>query len=406
MINRLIKIIFSLPTIIALLLIIVINVRLIIVNQTDADLLKEIHGLKNSLNNGADIEMQKLYPEGYVFFNALYGLTWSNYIEKIDRDSPLFKEGSVEVQRSFDNINSETGRSTFESNLSLPCGAFYTGWGTYLLGKKLFAERNGVRDNTEIIQFKSNCDSIADVISKKIYPVSYAGLAWPADAVMCVASLSLHDKLFTPTYKHVIEGWISEVKKHLDKNGLIPHKVDPLKLTIIQQARGSSQSLMLAFLLDVDKEFAREQFTRYKEKFLDSRFGLDGIREYSADQYGLGDVDSGPVVLQMGVSATIVGLGVLSRYGEQGVANKLHCEIEALGFTQEKNDQKKYLVGMLPMADVFIAWSHSFEHATTIDRPSFVTIHLYSLLFSAMLMAVLWVLLKPARHKNKLHIPW
>ena len=54
----------------------------------------------------------------------------------------------------------------------------------------------------------------------------------------------------------------------------------------------------------------------YKEHFLDYRLGLPGIREYRKGVEGNGSVDSGPVIWDIGGSASIVGVRTLGLYGE------------------------------------------------------------------------------------------
>ncbi|HEX8040036.1 MAG TPA: hypothetical protein VF490_12835, partial [Chryseosolibacter sp.] len=61
-----------------MIVIVVLNVRLghrrqVIVEGGDTihyELLKELRGLKRTLDNRADRQMQSIYPEGYVFLNA------------------------------------------------------------------------------------------------------------------------------------------------------------------------------------------------------------------------------------------------------------------------------------------------------------------------------------------------
>src|SRR3989337_202503 len=75
------------------------------------DLLCELRGLREALNGNADQEMQQLYPEGHLFFNALYGLSWCEFVKTLQPASALYKEGHVEIQRAFDKIDSDRGRS-------------------------------------------------------------------------------------------------------------------------------------------------------------------------------------------------------------------------------------------------------------------------------------------------------
>jgi hypothetical protein len=414
-VNKILKIVFSFPAIVALLFILFLNFKIYYTPETTVvasdtirvDLLKELRGLKGALRENADVKMQRLYPEGYIFMNALYGLAWCNFMTDLSDDSDYFKEGRAELQKTWNKIDSDRGRSTFNKELPLSYGAFYSGWSTYFLGRKLSLEHPSERKEAEVTYFKHQCDSIASAVNERIYPPSYYGAAWPADAVLCVAALSWHDKLFEPRYADVRKAWLDKVKNNLDAHGLIPHAASPLNGKSVESARGSSQSLMLIFLREIDEPFARQQFSIFQTTFADSRLGLKGIREYPKGEMGLGDVDSGPVILQMGAAASLVGMQTLYAFGDRENGIAIRNGIEGFAFPWESADQKVYLFGMLPVADAFIAWGHSAEHGLHEPTPSFVIFHLISTAICLALGAFIWVLLRPKRPTSDvLHVPW
>ena len=403
------------PVIVVLLVLLFVNVNLYYTPETTfvapdslrADLLKELRGLKSALQDNADIKMQRLYPEGYLFMNATYGLAWSNFMAGLNNDSDYFKEGTAELQKTWNKIDSDLARSPFNEELPLRYGAFYTGWSAYFLGRKLSLEHPTKRNKAEVTYFQQQCDSIAAAVKERIYPVSYYGRAWPADVMLCMAALSCHDKLFEPRYTDVRKEWLDKVKNNLDAHGLIPHAASPLNGKPIESARGSSQSLMLIFLREIDEPFAQQQFSIFRENFVDSRLGLTGIREYPKDEFGIGDVDSGPVLLQMGSAATLVGMQTLYLYGDVESSVQMRNVIEALAFPFETDDRKTYLFGLLPMAHAFIAWSHSVEHGVDGSPPSFITFHMISAAVCIALGVFIWIMLKPKRPTSHvLHVPW
>lgn len=372
-------------------------------DSLNVDLLKELSWLEAALAEDADLNMQAIYPEGYVFMNALYGLSWCNVLSKLQSNDSLRTKGLAEIQKAYEKINSETGRSNFDETLPLPYGAFYSGWSNYLLGRKLLVEDPSVRNSTEVTQFISRCDSIASTLKRQTYPESYYGQVWPADAMLCAASLALHDKLFEPKYAPAMAKWIDNVKSLVDKNGLIPHSI--YRDLPADDARGSSQSLMLIFLNEIDPEFARSQYEIYEKLFIDTRFGLTGIREYPAGTFGLGDIDSGPIILQMGGAATIVGLQTTALFGNRETNRRINGTLEALGVPVGNQIHRWYLFGALPMADAFIAWSHSSQ-PPLLEPATFFRFHLYSLLFIGVCAALIWWLWKKSRPKSNLVVGW
>ncbi|MBT1709045.1 hypothetical protein KK062_12460 [Fulvivirgaceae bacterium PWU5] len=366
------------------------------------DLLQELRGLKQSLDDGAADDMQELYPEGYVFMNALYGLAWADVARQTDAGDALYREAFQEVERSCDYLGSETAREIFDEFLPLSYGAFYQGWYNYVVGRKLLLQAPSKRSPSEVAAFRGRCQDIAQAIQsdKTPYPPSYRFGAWPADVIVGVASLSLHDKLFKPHYQNVIDAWIKRVRAQLDGHGLIPHEVDPVTGAMREGARGSSQSLMLSFLPEIDSAFAREQFERYRALFIAHRFGLPCIREYPAGTVGFGDIDSGPVILHAGAAASLAGLRTLALYHEQQDYVGLRNSIEAFGVPMTHDGKKRYLFGQLPMADAFIAWGHAAASSSAKASGAWkLKFHIYSGLL-VLLVAGTWMYFRKRRAKR------
>lgn len=400
MLKGIFKLMITVPLMLLMTLLVVMNVNINNISETrisggdtvDHELVKELRGLKEALDQHADTDMQDIFPEGHVFLNAIYALAWSSFLEN-RANNRFVSEGRAEMHKAWLKINSSTGRAPFNEALSLPYGSFYNGWSSYVLGSKLRIEKADRRDKDEVAQFKQQCAAIAKAIQQRTYPVSYDGSAWPADVMVCVASLSLYDRLFKPQYKEVIDRWVTEVRKHVDADGMLPHSVLPADGRVREPARGSSLALMLIFLREIDAPLAQEQFALFEEKFIDSWFGLTGVREYPKGVSGIGDIDSGPVIFGFGGAATIVGIHTLSLYGELDLSASIRGTVEALAFPWKTADTKKYFFGVIPMADAFIAWSHN-GMKTRGAEVSFVRFRIYSVLAFTLLSVFLWMLVK------------
>ncbi|MBY0424239.1 MAG: hypothetical protein K2Q22_01265, partial [Cytophagales bacterium] len=257
---------------------------------------------------------------------------------------------------------SDHGMAPFQVDLPLAYGAFYRGWSNYLLAKKLEAQLPADRDSVEMEEFKNSCQEIylAYESSEFIYLESFLGDVWPADNIICLASLAMHDQLFTPKYQCFLDKKVSQLKTVLDpKTGLIPHSF--FYDQVVEGARGSSQSLMLVFLGEIDSDFAKQQYGLYKKHFLDHRLGLLGIREYPHRTQGGGDIDAGPIVWEIGGSASIVSIASAYLNNDKELSASLRNSVETFGVPMTTGSKKKYLFGAIPMADAFIAWVNSFE---------------------------------------------
>jgi hypothetical protein len=215
--------------------------------------------------------------------------------------------------------------------------------------------------------------------------------------------LALHDRIYSPKYQPLIKRWLRMTRANQDSLGLIPHEVDAREGTVLVPARGSSQSLMLAILPEIDSAYARQQFALYKRHFTDYRLGLPGIREFPNGVIGFADIDSGPVLFQIGGAASIVGRRTMQQYKETTLAIGLRNSIEAFGIPWTQDRQKAYLWGALPIADAFIAWSNALEGsiAMAAQTPWRSRFQLLSLLTtSAGLLGLVWLWPKP-KQKEK-----
>ncbi|MFT5646817.1 MAG: hypothetical protein ACI976_001502, partial [Aureispira sp.] len=285
--------------------------------EINQGVLHQLRYLKTMVHSGGGKTAQGKYPEGFVFMNALYGLTWTDFVKDLSASNPLRKEGLEEIDWVLEELEGKYAQGSFPLDLSPQRGVFYVGWKNYLLGKRLLLQPPSKRSAKQSKQFKEQCDSIyaAYQATDKTYLESYKKLAWPADNVVAVASLSLMNQLDSPIYKPFVDNWILGVQQKLDTaTGLIPHEINFETQTVFEGAKGSSQSLMLNFLIEIDSIFAQAQFEKYRAQFLDQRFGLPGVREYPKGAEGNADVDSGPVLLSIGGSASLVGQRTMALY--------------------------------------------------------------------------------------------
>ncbi len=58
---------------------------------------EQLQFLKEKSKAGIADSMQEVYPEGFVFFNAIYGLSWCDLIADLPPKHPIYKEGLKEI---------------------------------------------------------------------------------------------------------------------------------------------------------------------------------------------------------------------------------------------------------------------------------------------------------------------
>lgn len=372
------------------------------------DIIHQLNFLEHELKHHQLGErMQALFPEGLIFINALYGLAWSE-IAFHDTNKKLKKKALKEALYAYQQINSPDARQLFDPELKPTNGIFYLGWNNYLLSKVLQIDTSfeGYKDYK--IAYMDNCELIASALkqSKTPYLQSYQNQCWPADMCVAMASLSNYNRLYDERYNNIIAQWINDVKTITDPvTSLVPHSVDAINGHPVEGARGSSISLIIRLLSEVDTNFAKEQYKIYKQNFSSTTLGLPSILEYPRGLSGQGDIDSGPVILDVGFAGTIVSIGTYAVMSDYAKAEQQFQTVNTFGLGFKTKNKKKYLFGKIPIADAFIAWSRtallqdqSKKYFSNILWP--IKFHL----LSVMAILIPWILLfrRKILHKSKM----
>jgi hypothetical protein len=336
----------------------VINARLYTGAKVD-DVPAQLHFIRSALDAGAGSDMQGYFPEGYFFSHVLYGLAWVN----VGLSDAGFREEALrEARGSLAQLESNEGRAPFSPALNPPYGVFYNGWTNGLRGGILKLQPPNARDPDEVAAFEETAAALGTAFDASNTPFlqAYPGQAWPVDSTVAVASLRLHDTLFEALYSDTIQRWLASVKAHLDPaTGLLPHRVDSETGGMLEGARASSQSVITRFLPEIDPVWGREQYRRFRDTFVTTVAGIPGVLEYPRGINGAGDVDSGPLLAGVSLSATVVTVAAARVEGDVDLYEPLLDVGEALGLPVTLGDSKRYAFGALPVGDAFLAWAKS-----------------------------------------------
>lgn len=318
---------------------------------------KQLAFLRAEIEGGADHAAQQQFPEGYFFLNALYGLTW---VQVGLADPSRSVDAASEARWALDRLESPDGTAVFDASLRPKYGVFHAGWTNYLRAGVIALKH---ADAAEIDAFTRASVELATAFrtAKTPFLQAYPGQAWPVDSTVAIASLRAYDDLVAPRFGSTTERWLAAVKTKLDPaTGLLPHQVEPETVG----ARATSQSMIQRFLVEVDPAFARAQYEIFRDMFV---AGL-GVREYPKGVGGPGDVDSGPLILGISLSATVVTMGA-ARVAHDPLADRLAREGDLLGLPISGLKTKRYALGQVPIGDAFLAWSLSARPLVSSDQP-------------------------------------
>ncbi|MBH0777849.1 hypothetical protein [Nocardia bovistercoris] len=325
------------------------QVRMYRQEQSHTEIVAQLRFLRERLDSGLGGEMQSMFPEGYVFSHVLYGLAWTD----VAREQANYRDQAVrEARWALQRLDSPSGRAVFDARSRPAYGVFYVGWSSRLRGAVIELAGAGA---PETERFTADCEALAAAFDADgPFLAAYPGQAWPVDNVVAVAALRIHDRVIGSRFESVVARWLTAAKASLDPDtGLMPHSVTPVR----EGARGSSQAIIQRFLPEIDTAWANQQYDTFRREFIDTPLGLPGVREYPRGRDGAGDVDSGPLVLGISVSATVVTLGAARAHGDEPLANSLTGLGESLGVPITLGDSKRYALGALPIGDAFLAWS-------------------------------------------------
>ncbi|MBP2349581.1 hypothetical protein JOF29_000664 [Kribbella aluminosa] len=116
---------------------------------------KQLAFLRAEIENGADRNAQKQFPEGYFFLNVLYGLSW---VQVGVSDPSQAADATVQVRWALGRLDSPDGTAPFDQSLQPRYGIFYAGWTNWLRGGLIAL---GQSDAAERSRFTSDSVAIA-----------------------------------------------------------------------------------------------------------------------------------------------------------------------------------------------------------------------------------------------------
>ena len=313
--------------------------------------------LRAELDGGLGEQMQRLFPEGYYFSYALYGLSAVNV--GLNETDPQAKTFLLEEARwAYEKLDTPAGYAAFPKDLSTEYGIFYNGWMNYLLAGILLLQ-DGDLNEIEVARYRQESAEIAQAITKSESPFlqSYSGQAWPVDMFPAMVSLkALKAITGEETYEPLIADWLAETQNHLDPaTGLIPHRTEPF----VDSGRATSQTLIVWLLAELDPELADETYRKFRQQFVTQRLGIPAVREFPQGDNRPGDVDSGPLITRVSLSATVVMLGAARVNGDDGLATAIYQEGEAGGWPFSWQGKRKYGLGILPIGEAFLLWAQT-----------------------------------------------
>jgi len=173
---------------------------------------------------------------------------------------------------------------------------------------------------------------------------SYRDMWWITDNFPALSALSRYDRVFGRDTSEARSRFLSSLKAYyLDKGtGLFCTYVNPDGHSQVQGARGISVMYGLHFLKDFDAPLAASQYELARQCFVRSLFGITAVREFPEGFSAASDIDSGPLILGAGPSASGFAIAAAAVNGDDSTAWELLKASALVGWPELQDGKLRY----------------------------------------------------------------
>jgi len=174
---------------------------------------------------------------------------------------------------------------------------------------------------------------------------SYPDECWTFDHVVALAAIRVADYLDGRDHTDLIRDWVAMARRKLvhSASGLLVSSFTTDGSPVIGP-EGSSLWMVAHCLQLVDPAFARDQYERARRELGGSTLGFSYAREWPSSWRGPADIDSGPIIPFLDISAGSSGMAFIgaSAFGDEPFLAALNATIDFAGFPTRKNGALKY----------------------------------------------------------------
>lgn len=174
---------------------------------------------------------------------------------------------------------------------------------------------------------------------------TYPGEAYPTDVAAVAGSIAVHGRVSGQDHGATLARWAAAVRAHqLDASGLVIQRMDATTGKAHDAPRASGTGLAAYFAGFADRSIAiqlTDALVRQERTFL----GFGGIHEYGPGHTGFGDVDSGPVIFGVSVSATGFALAPFRAFGHPAEFERIYRTTGLFGLPTWEEDRFRYRTG-------------------------------------------------------------
>ena len=166
------------------------------------------------------------------------------------------------------------------------------------------------------------------------------------DMLVAIVALLNYARQNNGEYASTVEKWVQKAKTEWidEETGMLASFLLTDSLDTEEQlpVKGSYSALNCYYLTLIDSVFAKEQYEKLKENFL-QEMPMTGMKEYSDGFCPLGlDIDAGPIIFNLSPSGTAFAIGSATYFEDTKVRNGLLKTAEIGGTTISWNRGRHY----------------------------------------------------------------
>lgn len=183
----------------------------------------------------------------------------------------------------------------------------------------------------------------SNTFNLETYPGEYI---YVPDNLVAYVALSNYSHQYGGKYWDTVSQWIDMMGKTCvdEATGLIPSLMDGEPEHNWLPVKGSYTSLSCYYLTFIDVDFARDQYERLKEHFLQKR-PIAGMKEFHDKRCLLGmDIDAGPIIMNLSPTGTAFAIGPVTFFHDEEIRARFLRTAELAGSTVTWKGKRHYLL--------------------------------------------------------------
>jgi hypothetical protein len=186
-------------------------------------------------------------------------------------------------------------------------------------------------------RFAALNDELTDALAERLAAAphalfeTYPSEAYAPDMSMVAGSVALHDCATGRAERAFFPAWRAAFERYIDPvSGLLYQSADAETGQFLDAPRGSGAAIAAYALSFADRRLGERLHAGVRRHAL-APLGFGMRREYAPGHSGRGDIDSGPVMFGVGVSATGFALAGERLYGDRHAFTALYRTVNFVG---------------------------------------------------------------------------